>query len=139
MTPLTYHKLTRLIFQATAFFVCLVAGASYLHAAGTPAGVETSAFLIDAAVPSLNFQATIRLLESFGDVRVLSSPKLSVLNNQTALLRVTRDIVYFTITPSSTPITVAGGSGNGAAFVQAAGGTAHGHSDGPTLALRVNG
>ena len=80
--------------------------------AGTPASVDTSAFIIDAAVPSLNFQATIRLLESFGDVRVLSSPKLSVLNNQTALLRVTRDIVYFTITPSSTPITVAGGSGN---------------------------
>jgi len=79
---------------------------------GTPAGVDTSAFIIDAAVPSLNFQATIRLLESFGEVRVLSSPKLSVLNNQTALLRVTRDIVYFTITPSSTPITVAGGSGN---------------------------
>jgi len=80
--------------------------------AGTPAGVDTGAFIIDAAVPSLNFQATIRLLESFGEVRVLSSPKLSVLNNQTALLRVTRDIVYFTITPSSTPITVAGGSGN---------------------------
>jgi MSHA biogenesis protein MshL len=80
--------------------------------AGTPAGVDTGAFIIDAAVPSLNFQATIRLLESFGEVRVLSSPKLSVLNNQTALLRVTRDIVYFTITPSSTPVTVAGGSGN---------------------------
>ena len=80
--------------------------------AGTPAGVDTNAFIIDAAAPSINFQATIRLLESFGEVRVLSSPKLSVLNNQTALLRVTRDIVYFTITPSSTPITVAGGSGN---------------------------
>jgi MSHA type pilus biogenesis protein MshL len=80
--------------------------------AGTPAGIDTSAFIIDAAAASVGFQATIRLLESFGDVRVLSSPKLSVLNNQTALLRVTRDIVYFTITPSSTPITVAGGSGN---------------------------
>ena len=79
---------------------------------GTPAGVDTNAFIIDAAAASVGFQATIRLLESFGDVRVLSSPKLSVLNNQTALLRVTRDIVYFTITPSSTPITVAGGSGN---------------------------
>jgi len=80
--------------------------------AGTPAGIDTNAFIIDAAAASVGFQATIRLLESFGDVRVLSSPKLSVLNNQTALLRVTRDIVYFTITPSSTPITVAGGSGN---------------------------
>ncbi|MGH8673195.1 MAG: type II secretion system protein GspD, partial [Burkholderiales bacterium] len=80
--------------------------------AGTPAGVDTGAFIIDAAAASIGFQATIRLLESFGDVRVLSSPKLSVLNNQTALLRVTRDIVYFTITPSTTPITIAGGSGN---------------------------
>jgi general secretion pathway protein D len=35
-----------------------------------------------------------------------------VLNNQTALLRVTRDIVYFTITPSTQPITIAG-SGSG--------------------------
>jgi MSHA biogenesis protein MshL len=31
-----------------------------------------------------------------------------VLNNQTAILRVTRDIIYFTLTPSATPITVAG-------------------------------
>ena len=40
----------------------------------------------------------------FGDVRVLSSPRLSVMNNQTAILRVTRDIIYFTLTPSTTPI-----------------------------------
>ncbi len=80
--------------------------------AGTPAGIDTNAFVIDAATASIGFQATIRLLESFGDVKVLSSPKVSVLNNQTALLRVTRDIVYFTITPSTTPLTIAGGSGN---------------------------
>src|SRR6266404_3325243 len=48
-----------------------------------------------------NLTVTLKLLEQFGDVRVLSSPKLSVLNNQTAILRVTRDIIYFTITPSS--------------------------------------
>jgi general secretion pathway protein D len=64
----------------------------------------------------LNLNAAIRLLESFGDVRVLSSPKVSVLNNQAALLRVTRDIVYFTITPSEKSITVSGG---GSAFVSA--------------------
>ena len=56
-----------------------------------------------------SFTANIKLLEVFGDVRVLSSPKLSVLNNQTAILRVTRDIVYFTITPSTTPVAVSGG------------------------------
>ena len=79
---------------------------------GTPAGLDTNAFVIDAATASVNFQATIRLLESFGNVKVLSSPKVSVLNNQTALLRVTRDIVYFTITPSTGTVSVTGGTGN---------------------------
>ena len=78
---------------------------------GTPATINTNAFVIGGAVTSLNFNFAVRLLESFGDVKVLSSPKLSVLNNQTALLRVTRDIVYFTITPSSTPVTIAGTTG----------------------------
>jgi len=65
-----------------------------------------------------NFTASLKLLEQFGDVKVLSSPKLSVLNNQTAILRVTRDIIYFTVTPSTQPITFAGG-GAGTNVVQA--------------------
>ena len=77
--------------------------------AGTPAAVSTTAFLLGGALVSQNLNIAIKLLESFGDVRVLSSPKISVLNNQTALLRVTRDIVYFTITPSTQPITISGG------------------------------
>lgn len=81
------------------------------RSAGTPAAIDTTAFILGGAVVSQNLNVAIRLLESFGDVRVLSSPKISVLNNQTALLRVTRDIVYFTITPSSTPVTVTGGAG----------------------------
>jgi len=44
----------------------------------------------------------LQLLESFGNVRVLSSPKLSVLNNQTALLRVVDNIVYFNVQSSQT-------------------------------------
>ncbi|PIR09018.1 MAG: pilus (MSHA type) biogenesis protein MshL [Gallionellaceae bacterium CG11_big_fil_rev_8_21_14_0_20_60_62] len=44
---------------------------------------------------SLN--ASVSLLETFGDVKVLSSPKLSVMNNQTAMLRVVDNLVYFTI------------------------------------------
>ena len=77
---------------------------------GTPAAISTTAFVLGGAINSLNLNVAIRLLESFGDVRVLSSPKVSVLNNQTALLRVTRDIVYFTITPSQVT-GAAGGSG----------------------------
>jgi general secretion pathway protein D len=87
--------------------------------ANTPAGVSTTAFLIGGAVVSQNLNIALRLLESFGDVRVLSSPKVSVLNNQTALLRVTRDIVYFTITPSQAPVTITSG-GVGAPVVPVA-------------------
>jgi general secretion pathway protein D len=79
--------------------------------ANAPAGLNVAAntFVLGFVQPGLNLTGTIKLLESFGDVRVLSSPKLSVLNNQTAILRVTRDIIYFTITPSTQPITIAGG------------------------------
>jgi len=45
----------------------------------------------------------LQLLESFGNVRVLSSPKLSVLNNQTALLRVVDNLVYFSVQVSVVP------------------------------------
>lgn len=40
---------------------------------------------------------TVRLLREFGDTRVLSSPRLMVLNNQTAILKVVEELVYFTI------------------------------------------
>lgn len=40
---------------------------------------------------------TIKLLEQFGRTRVLSSPKLMALNNQTALLKVVDNIVYFDV------------------------------------------
>jgi MSHA biogenesis protein MshL len=81
---------------------------------GTPAAVDPSTgFILGYATgPGANIVLNaLKLLESFGNVRVLSSPKISVLNNQVALLRVTRDIVYFNITPSTTPITVASGTG----------------------------
>jgi MSHA type pilus biogenesis protein MshL len=85
----------------------------------TPAAVSTQAFLIGGAIVSQNLNIAIRLLESFGDVKVLSSPKVSVLNNQTAMLRVTRDIVYFTVTPSQAPVTITSG-GVGAPVVPVA-------------------
>ncbi|MFZ5523782.1 MAG: pilus (MSHA type) biogenesis protein MshL [Pseudomonadota bacterium] len=47
--------------------------------------------------------ASISLLESFGNVKVLSSPKLSVLNNQTAMLRVVDNSVYFTVNSTIAP------------------------------------
>ncbi len=40
--------------------------------------------------------ATLKLLEQFGNTKVLSSPKLMAMNNQTALLKVVDNVVYFT-------------------------------------------
>lgn len=57
-----------------------------------------------------NISAEIDLLQSFGNVRVLSSPKLSVMNNQTATLKVADAKVYFTV-KADTLITI-NGSGN---------------------------
>jgi MSHA type pilus biogenesis protein MshL len=48
-----------------------------------------------------DFNLSIRMLEQFGNTRVLSSPKLMALNNQTALLKVVDNVVYFTITQQS--------------------------------------
>jgi len=44
----------------------------------------------------------IKLLEGFGKTKVLSSPKLMALNNQTAILKVVDNLVYFTIKADTT-------------------------------------
>lgn len=44
-----------------------------------------------------NPSAVINFLETFGTTKVLSSPRLSVLNNQTALLKVVENFVYFNV------------------------------------------
>jgi general secretion pathway protein D len=63
-------------------------------------GLPTSGLTIGYTNPNSgvgNVSATIRLLEQFGNTRVLSSPKLMALNNQTALLKVVDNVVYFNI------------------------------------------
>ncbi len=47
--------------------------------------------------PGRELSVTVQLLEEFGNVQVLSSPKLVVLNNQTAVLKAIRNIVYFEV------------------------------------------
>ena len=49
------------------------------------------------------WSGALRLLESFGNTKVLSSPKISAINNQAAMLKVTEDLVYFTLTGNYTP------------------------------------
>jgi general secretion pathway protein D len=77
-----------------------VAGA--VTGAGLP---STPAFpnIFTLAAGGGSIAGVLQLLDSFGNVRVLSSPKLSVLNNQTALLRVVDNIVYFTVQVTVVP------------------------------------
>lgn len=75
-----------------------------------PNGPVTSGMLTGGLVSTLasltwkkasaeaDISAALKLLESFGTLRVLSSPKISVLNSQTSLLKVVDNEVYFTIT-----------------------------------------
>jgi len=77
--------------------------------AGVPVGT-VSDFIIEYDDPKDDrdtFSATVRLLDEFGNVRIMSSPQIMVLNNQTATLKVVENVVYFEIeselTPSNTP------------------------------------
>ena len=73
---------------------------------GLPSASTFPNLLTLAVSRGTNIAGVLQLLESFGNVRVLSSPKLSVLNNQTALLRVVDNIVYFNVQVSVIPGTV---------------------------------
>jgi MSHA biogenesis protein MshL len=56
-----------------------------------------------------NIAASISLLKQFGNTKVLSSPKLMVLNNQTAILKVVENLVYFTVQAQQSQAAVGGG------------------------------
>ena len=49
--------------------------------------------------------ATLKALETFGDVKVLSSPKVMALNNQTSILKVVDNEVYFSVSVDPATIT----------------------------------
>jgi general secretion pathway protein D len=70
-------------------------------AAGALTALSTgSAFVGQYNSNTLRF--SLQLLETFGNVRVLSSPRISALSNQTAVLKVVENIVYFTIQAQTT-------------------------------------
>lgn len=80
---------------------------------GLPAANTGSLLTMGYLNPTSKFgdiAASIKLLQSFGNVKVLSSPKLSVMNNQTAMLRVVDNKVYFTVNSTITPNSVPGGN-----------------------------
>ena len=56
-------------------------------------------------VPNGDLSGSVNLLKEFGDTRVLSSPKIMALNNQTALLKVVQNVVYFEVDSQTIPST----------------------------------
>ncbi len=74
-------------------------------AAGAAAGNAITIGYQNPNSPVGNISATVKLLQEFGNTRVLSSPKLMALNNQTALLKVVDNVVYFEIQAQTTTST----------------------------------
>ncbi len=78
--------------------------------AGAPFSTATTAAdgMFTASVGKSDFNGILNLVRSFGTTRILSSPRLTVLNNQTAVLKVARNEVYF-LTSAQFPTTVTAG------------------------------
>lgn len=51
----------------------------------------------DADSGAGDLRATLQALETFGDVRVVSSPRITALNNQQSILKVVDNTVFFTV------------------------------------------
>lgn len=51
----------------------------------------------DNATRNGSVTSTVSMLRQFGDVKVLSSPKIMAINNQAAVLKVVDNLVYFTL------------------------------------------
>ena len=75
---------------------------------GTTSGTPGSLFGL--AFQTNNFAAMLNFLETQGSVHVLSSPRISTLNNQKAVLKVGTDEPYATGFTPGTSTTVSGGS-----------------------------
>ncbi|NOQ51169.1 MAG: pilus (MSHA type) biogenesis protein MshL [Desulfuromonadaceae bacterium] len=71
-----------------------------------PDGLDALAFggLFSLALNFNDFQAFIEMLESQGDVQVLSSPRISTINNQKAVIKVGSDEFFVTDISSDTTI-----------------------------------
>jgi MSHA biogenesis protein MshL len=79
---------------------------------GTPTALVGTQFGIQYNNPNAAvggaIKSSIKLLDSFGNTKVLSSPRITTLNNQTAVMKVVENKVYFTIT--TTPGTLQSGT-----------------------------
>ncbi len=70
----------------------------------TNVGTAVSPFTISFSQlgNAFDIAGVVDLLQSYGTAKVLSSPRLSVMNNQTALLKVVENFVYFNVKADTT-------------------------------------
>ncbi|MEO6976447.1 MAG: pilus (MSHA type) biogenesis protein MshL, partial [Gallionella sp.] len=87
-------------------FALSQAGTTGFQAGATGLASAAGALAISYLNPTSKFgniTASVQMLEQFGNVKVLSSPTLSVMNNQTAMLRVVDNNVYFIVNSTTSP------------------------------------
>jgi MSHA biogenesis protein MshL len=81
----------------SSFFVRPTGQSSGLQTGGVISALTTLTLTDTNVFNGRDLTAMLGMLESFGTLRVLSSPKISVLNNQSSILKVVDNKVYFTI------------------------------------------
>ncbi len=84
-------------------------GTSTTATGATTASASTLGYT-NAGTSGGRISSTVKLLSSFGTTKVLSSPRTTTLNNQTAVLKVVENKVYFTIKADPTTTTNANGT-----------------------------
>jgi MSHA biogenesis protein MshL len=99
LTPTSGAMLSNSMFSSTPG-VDLAANAATVLPAGVVAGT-----MFGLAFQTSNFAALLNLLESQGDVHVLSSPRIATLNNQKAVLKVGTDEFFVTEVSGGTQAT----------------------------------
>jgi MSHA biogenesis protein MshL len=79
---------------------------SLISGTGTLTNTTNPFFSVEYKNPNAasggSISSTVKLLDQFGNTRVLSSPRIMAINNQTAVLKVVDNLVYFTIQASTT-------------------------------------
>ncbi|MDR3424869.1 MAG: secretin N-terminal domain-containing protein [Alphaproteobacteria bacterium] len=76
---------------------------------GTQAALNANG-VFTASVTGTSFNSMINLVQTFGTTRVLSAPRITVLNNQTAVMKVATNQVYFVTQAQFTTTTNASGA-----------------------------
>ena len=88
----------------------VITGATGVGLSVTPASINSNVgsavkpFTLGYQNKQSNFEinSIVNILQAYGTAKVLSSPRLSVMNNQTALLKVVENFVYFNVKADTT-------------------------------------